>query len=228
MQQIRFETRDAASLAAAEHIVAALAKRLDAQDEASLIVSGGSTPARCFAELAQADLSWPDVHIVPSDERWVPPDHEDSNEKLIRETLLTGAAADASFFGMYAEGETIGERAAAISTELRTIPFPFACALIGMGADGHFASLFPDADNLDAALDPEFGALCVPVQTAASPHPRLSLTLAAISRSDEVVLLIFGNDKWHTLQAASESADVFPVSQLLKQKRAPVNVFWAP
>ena len=223
-----FDSREQASDAAAERIAAALVRRLDAQGKASIVVSGGTSPAGVFAELAQTGLAWPGVHIVLSDERWVPPDHEDSNERLVRETLLKGAAHDAKLLPVYRQGATIEERCAEINEELRQAPFPFACALLGMGEDGHFASLFPDAENLREGLDVDSRQLCIPVRTAASPHPRVSLTLSALSRSDEIVLLFFGNAKRDVYEAARTSTNGTPVSHLLRQKRAPVHVYWAP
>jgi 6-phosphogluconolactonase len=100
--------------------------------------------------------------------------------------------------------------------------------LLGMGEDGHFASLFPDADNLQEGLDVDSPQLCIPVHTAASPHPRASLTLSALSRADEIILLIFGDAKRDVYEAASKSTNGSPVSHLLRQKRAPVHVYWAP
>lgn len=223
-----FETREQASLAAAERITSALARRLDAQNAASLIVSGGSTPGRCFEALAGADLEWERVHVLLSDERWVPPSDDASNEKLVRNTLLQDKAADATLWPLYAPGADIAEHCVELGNTIRTLPIPFACCLLGMGEDGHFASLFPDADNLAQGLDYEGPDLCLPVTTAASPHPRVSLTLTALSRSDEIVLLVFGEKKREVYEAAKSSGNTYPVAHLIKQKRAPVSVFWAP
>jgi 6-phosphogluconolactonase len=223
-----FETREEAAIAAARRIGEALLRRLDGQGAASLVVSGGTSPAGVFAELAKTTLNWPGVHVILSDERWVPSEHEDSNEKLVRETLLAGEAQDASLLPVYRPDVTIEERCSEISEELLQAPFPFACALLGMGEDGHFASLFPDAENLQEGLDVDSRQLCIPVQTAASPHPRVSLTLSALSRSDEIVLLIFGDAKRDVYEAARTSTNGTPVSHLLRQKRAPVHVYWAP
>ncbi len=222
-----FDTREEASVAAAERIAAALRRRLDAGLATSLVVSGGTTPARCFAALADTELNWSDVTIIASDDRWVPADHEDSNEKLIRDTLLVEHAADATLFGYYADDKTFEHRCRELDAEIRFMPFPFACSLLGMGADGHFASLFPDAENLETGLDLESHTLCLPVRTAASPHVRVSLTLAALSRSDEIILLFFGDDKRAVFEEAVHD-DIYPVSRLLRQKRAPVHTYWAP
>lgn len=223
-----FETHEAASVAAAKRIAAALRRCLDAQKAASLVVSGGTSPEQCFAELSTQDIDWPRVSVLPSDDRWVPADHEDSNEKLIREKLLVNEASTAKLLPYYAPVTSVEERCQELNSDIRFAPFPFACSLLGMGADGHFASLFPDADNLATGLDLESSTLCLPVETQASPYARISLTLAALSRSDEIVLLFFGEDKRAVYEEAKNGSNQFPVSRLLLQKRAPVNVYWAP
>ena len=166
--------------------------------------------------------------MVLSDERWVAPDSDDSNEKLVRNTLLKDRAASASLLSVFDASSTPDARTESLADEIRALPFPFACALLGMGEDGHFASLFPDADNLEAGLDTESPDLCLAVRTAASPYPRISLSLSALSRSDEIVLLVFGQAKLDVLEAAKAPGSELPIARLLRQKRAPVNVYWAP
>lgn len=223
-----YKTREEASAAAAQHIAKLVSARLNGQGEAALVVSGGTTPARCYAELSETALDWEHVHVLLSDERWVPPNDEASNERLVRENLLQKFAAEARLLSYYEAGESIEDRCTEIDALIRTLPIPFACSLVGMGEDGHFASLFPDAPDLDAALDRDNTTLCRAVTTAASPHARVSLTLAALSRSDEIVLLIFGAAKRKVYEAAKTSGNTYPVAHLIKQKRAPVRVFWAP
>ncbi len=226
--EFKFDSREAASVAAVDRAVAALERRLDGQGEASVVVSGGSTPVDFLRGLATRPLDWEHVHVLPSDERWVGTDHDDSNESMIRRTLLNGPAADAKLHGLYSADMTVDERCEDVGKSFKTLPFPFAFVLLGMGADGHFASLFPDAENLAAGLDPENTSLCIAVRTAASPHARISLTLSALARSDEIVLMIFGEEKWRTLEKAKADGESLPVSRLLRQKRAPVSIFWAP
>lgn len=226
MTEHHFESRQEAATAASARIVELLKTRLEHQPRASLVVSGGTTPVDCYAQLARAELDWDRVDILLSDERWVPSDHADSNERQAREALLTDKAAAATLVPVYADGVSPQERCDELQDPLPVLPF--SCALVGMGTDGHFASLFPDADNLEFGLDPESGRLYVPIDTAASDYPRVSMSLAGISRSDEVALLIFGDEKLDIFNKSKEQTNGFPVSRLLRQKRAPVRVFWAP
>jgi 6-phosphogluconolactonase len=223
-----FDTREQASTAAAGIIATSLRRRLDAHDRASVVLSGGSSPIRTIELLAAAALPWERITVTLSDERWVSPEHEDSNERMVREHLLVDDAAAAGFLSLYAPDETPESQADVLDQALRLLPIPFACSLLGMGEDGHFASLFPDAANLDEGVDVDSTHLAIPVRTAASPHPRISLSLSALSRSDTIVLLIFGEKKLAVFEEAVEQPESFPVGHLLRQKRAPVKVVWAP
>lgn len=223
-----FKTREEASVAAAEAIAERLTARLDVQSGASLVVSGGTTPDRCFDVLSEKPLDWQRTHIVLSDERWVPPDDEASNERLVRDALLKGEALSAKLLSVFSMTTGIQARCDEIDQQIRLGPFPFACSLLGMGEDGHFASLFPDAANLEEGVDVDSEQLCIPVTTAASPHPRVSLTLAALARSDAIVLLMFGEKKREVYEQAKSKGSKLPVAHLLKQKKASVHVYWAP
>ena len=222
-----FTSRDEASVAAAEHIAAALAAQLNEQDDAAMIVTGGSSPARCYSELANTELEWSHVHVLLSDERWVPASDDNSNEKLVRDTFLIEKAADADLMPIYTADSNAEERCGELNELLPAMPLPFACTLLGMGADGHIASLFPDAENLAVGLDVNSTDWCIPVATAASPHPRVSLTMKTLLNSAQIVLLIFGESKRDVYEQAKSTPDAFPVSTLLSQDRTPVHIFWA-
>jgi 6-phosphogluconolactonase len=221
-------TRQEAAQLAAARIADSLERDLGNGNEAAIVVSGGSTPAECFDILAHTALPWDRVHVVPSDERWVPPDHAASNEKMIRQTLLVDRAAAATFHGLHAEGESAAGRCAELAGELDALPQPFSSALLGMGEDGHFASLFPDAAGLEQGLDVSSGVRCLAVKTIASPHERISLTLATLVRSREIILLAYGYAKREVLENAQLAQSAYPVSRLLQQQQAPVRVIWAP
>ena len=223
---LEFGNREAASAAVADRIAASIAASLVQDERTLVVVSGGSTPGPCFDLLSERDLEWNRVRIVLSDERWVPPEHEASNEKMVRERLARNAAADIDLLGIYQSDITVDERCDSLQSELQGARF--ACALVGMGSDGHFASLFPDSGALAAGLNPDTQHFYIPTQTDASEYGRVSLTLAALLRSDEILLLCFGDDKRRVLEDATGDPSRYPVGHLLQQDRATVTVFWAP
>jgi 6-phosphogluconolactonase len=218
LQFREFADRSAASAAAANLLAGALRRALEKSGEASLVVSGGITPQECFLNLSRQVLDWSSVTIVPSDERWVEAHNLSSNEHLIHTRLMLGPASAARLLSFYLE-ELEAEEAPEV---------PFACALLGMGEDGHFASLFPDFEGLEEALDPDNGDQCVVVKTAGSPYLRISLTLPALLDSHAIVLLFFGEAKRRVFEAAAAGDSTYPVAALLSQDKVPVTVIWAP
>jgi 6-phosphogluconolactonase len=206
----------------------ALRGALEHSAETSLVVSGGSTPQECFLNLSQKALDWSRVTIVPSDERWVEPHNESSNEHLIRTRLMLGPATAARLLSFYLEELEAEEAPEVISSVLERLPRPFACTLLGMGEDGHFASLFPDFQGLPEALDPENSSQCVMVRTKGSPYLRISLTFPVLLDSNAIVLLFFGAAKRRVFDAAIAGDSSYPVAALLAQNKVPVTVIWAP
>ena len=223
-----YANRATASRAAAELLDARLREDLGHRASASLVVSGGTTPESCFDLLSAAALDWARVTIVPSDERWVPAGDPGSNEGLIRSRLLRANAAAARLLPLYRSGLGPAAAPAAVERDLRALAQPFSGVLLGMGADGHFASLFPDFEDLPQALDPDAKTQCVVVHTAGSPFLRISLTLAALVRTPQIALLFFGDEKRAAFEAAAGGDARLPVAALLAQEAVPVAVLWAP
>jgi 6-phosphogluconolactonase len=221
-----FLSREDASVAAAEHVAGCLNSSLAEANRATVVLSGGSTPARCFDLLSQRALAWDRIRLAMSDERWVPHDHPDSNERLLRESLLQNAASCASVMSIYQADLSVDERCDSLQKQLPKRPF--ACSLLGMGADGHFASLFPDSDILSVGLDRKSKRFYLPVRTAASPHPRVSMTLAALLHSNAILLLMFGDEKRAVYERAKAGDKSLPISALLEQGDVPVTLLWAP
>jgi 6-phosphogluconolactonase len=167
-----FENRSAASAAAAQMLASLIRDALagNPMAEASLVVSGGSTPGPCFDLLSEEVLDWSRVTVLPSDERWVPADDADSNERLIKCRLLQGSAEQGKVLSFFRAGLDASQAPQEIEKDLADLPSPFSAVLLGMGEDGHFASLFPDFDGLQEALDPQGKTACTMVQTIGSPH----------------------------------------------------------
>lgn len=226
VREYLFESRDEASAAVAERIAALCTNSIESEGDARVVVSGGSTPARCFELLSSMNVDWQHVEVMLSDERWVAADDESSNERLVREKLLVANASAARLLPLFQADETIDQRAESLQA-LRP-DRGFSCALLGMGTDGHFASLFPGAATLAEGLDPQSDRFYLPVMTAASPHPRLSMTLSTLLNSHEIQLLIFGDDKLAVYGDALSTDSDLPIAHLLRQTRTPVSVYWSP
>lgn len=223
-----FADRAAQAQAAADLIAEALELRLEEGGRASFVASGGSTPPPAYRQLCGRPIDWARVDVTLSDERWVAPTSPDSNERMLREHLLRGPAAAGRMVPLNAHADDV-ETAAALA-ELQVAPLaPFAVALLGMGEDGHFASLFPGSPALEAGLDLQTPRTCigVPAGSPAPPQPRISLTLRAILSSRQVLLLVTGEAKRAQLERAKAGAEL-PVRALLMQDRAPVHIFWSP
>lgn len=218
------DTTQAAQRAAA-HIAAALSRALTAPGWARLLVSGGKSPIPLFATLAQQPLDWSRVSIGLVDERLLPPDHADSNAALVRTHLLQGAAAAARFTLLV---DDPSDRCGCIARANATWQPP-TMAILGMGEDGHTASLFPGAAQLPAALDPAGRDPYVAIDPPAAPYPRISASLPALLQAGECVLWLIGAGKRAVFERARLAPDpALPISLLLHHHRAPLTVFLAP
>jgi len=223
-----FDSAEALAEGAAEQITECLRAALQARGEASFAASGGHSPLATYERLRQEPLAWEAVTVVPTDERWVDPSSPDSNEGFLRQHLLTGAAEGAKFLALWSPKRTPEANAACIDLAISAL-LPFDVAMLGMGEDGHFASLFPGSPILADGLDPDGERFClaVPPGKPAPPQTRISLTLRALLDARRIILLISGAEKRRTLDAALAGKDL-PIGRLLHQDRAPVRVLWAP
>jgi 6-phosphogluconolactonase len=226
----RYPDRAALTEALAAQIVGALEDRMRGGGSASLVVSGGRSPTALFDMLSSAALDWRRVWIALTDERWVETTSSDSNEHLVREHLLRNAAANANFVGMKTDAAQPAEAAASSWSAMTPLPRPFDYVLLGMGDDGHTASLFPQSPGIAAASDPLQPPGCVGMIAPVAPHARMSLNLSALLGARRIGLLIIGDGKWAAYERAGASGPVadMPVRALLRQQRVPVSVYWAP
>jgi 6-phosphogluconolactonase len=226
----RFANAAALNEALALEITGALQDGLAAGRGASLAVPGGRTPVALFEKLSNAELDWDDVWVTLTDERWVDATSPSSNEKLVRDHLLRGAAAEANFVGLKNGASEAHSGAHATWSSVAEIPRPFDFMLLGMGDDGHVASLFPDSPGLAVALDPSQPPGCVAMTAPVAPRTRLSLNLRALLDSRRIAVMIIGDDKWATYERARVRGPAvdMPVRALLQQQNVPVSVYWSP
>jgi 6-phosphogluconolactonase len=221
--------------AQARALSASVAERLRAglreRGQALLAVSGGTTPAEFFAQLAQERMDWEKVCVTLVDERWVPADDDRSNARLVQTTLLQHAAAAARFVPLYTGAATPELGLTGTEARIAALPLPFDAVVLGMGDDGHTASFFPGGDQLDAALDLSGSARVLPMRAQAAGEPRVTLTLPILLATRALYLLIAGAHKRDVLDAAmhgTPAAAHYPIRAVLSQQRVPLAVYWSP
>jgi 6-phosphogluconolactonase len=220
--------------ACAQAIIAALEAGLEQRGVASLAVSGGSSPAPLYRLLADTPLDWQNISVVLVDERWVEPDAPGSNERFLRETLMTGYAAKASFIGLKTPAATPLMGLAAAEKRLDAIALPFDAIVLGMGADGHTASWFPHAQGLDGAIAKGAGLLAAITaqqsEITGTHVERITLTKSALSGARRCALMIAGSAKAEALNAAMEPGPVadLPIRALLHDPGFTLDIYQAP
>ena len=214
MNLTQFKTRKDASVHVAQLIEQAITTELLDHNNCTISLSGGSTPKQCYQILSRAELAWSKVNITLTDERCVPIEHEDSNTRMFNEQLVQNNAVCARIIPIED-----------ISSERH-----FAAVLLGMGEDGHFASIFPDSPEKNLALDITQPPGSLKVHTEASEHQRITMNLAALNQTEHLLMLIFGDAKLELIKQldSGNNNPNLPVISLLKQKHPSLSIFWAP
>jgi 6-phosphogluconolactonase len=210
---------DALADAAAHAVAECLAEGLRTKPRASLVATGGRSPGPVYDRLKAAGLDWARIVVTLSDERCVAETAPESNARLVRERLLTGPGAKAHLVPLWPAADPAAIAALA----------PFDAVMLGMGEDGHVASLIPGDPGLARNLDPDAEALLaqVPGGLGSPPTPRITLTLKALLSARAIFLLIAGGAKRSVIDRALGGADL-PVRAILVQQDVPVRVFWSP
>ena len=180
---------------------------IDKKGTATFVVSGGTSPLKLFEDLSKIDLPWNKVQITLVDDRLVNKNHIHSNQKLINDHLLKNKAKLANFIPLSEE-----------IIKSKIIVTPFDVNLLGMGEDGHFASLFPDMINdfnlFDLSADPSI----LTISSHGDPFlPRITMNLSLILKSEFIVLLVKGSIKQKIIDQAKNDNSL-PIHYLLKSR----------
>lgn len=231
------EAADAQVLAAllAGWVADRLREGLQARGQATLVVSGGSTPVPFFHALRDLPLDWSRVTVTLADERAVPSTHVDSNTRLVRNHLLQGLAAQARWLPCFdgePQPEQLGAAAQALDARLSALSWPVDVVVLGMGSDGHTASLFPRSAELLQALKAPPSSRCLVAEVPEAPNVpvrRLSWTPEALLDTRHLAIHTTGIAKRELLQRACASDDVrdMPIRLALWQERVPCQLFHA-
>jgi len=230
MEEFAFPNRHALATAIAERLADALRDGIKRNGTASLVVPGGTTPVDVFEHLAGADLAWEKINVIPCDERWVAVDHADSNEGLIRRHLMIGKATRAQVCTLYRPLPSPSDTLPDVTRALQTVKRPFDAVFLGMGEDGHFASLFPGRTETASALALDQPQDLMALNTPAKGYPRIGLTLRALTDTRTLILAVPGAAKRVVLQNAIAHIDKndLPVAALFRQNRVKVDIMLSP
>ena len=223
-----FDSIETASVALAGHIAERLEIAVAQRGNASIVVSGGTSPLATFRALRRYKLPWHKVTVVPSDERLVPPDHEDSNSGMLRREFMQEEAASAKLLSLADAAVPDDTHLASLNARLGKLARPLDIVLLGLGDDGHTASLFSESSDIADALNGT--DFCVVQEPAHLEIARLSLTPALLLDAREIILLFFGAEKRAVYDCAVAGGDVeeMPIRFVLQQQVTPVSTFWAP
>ena len=191
-----------------------LEKDLCENGQSTFIVSGGSSPVQIFKDLSAMQAKWSDINISLVDDRVVDINHDDSNEKLVNNVLIKDEAKDANFISLCNQ-----------SKDLLNLKRPFGIMLLGMGEDGHFASLFPklietNPEYFDLESDPEIFF----TEPMGNPcHRRVSMNLSMILESKDIFLLVSSKKKSEVLNQAKSDKSL-PLYYLLNQSKVNIKI----
>lgn len=211
-----------------QRIADTLKQAISEKGHASLVVSGGSTPLPLFKALSVRAVEWSKVTITLADERWVEPTDAASNEKLVRDHLLQDKAAVANFVPLKTSHENAKDGVDELTARFNEVGLPFDIVILGMGEDGHTASLFPCSEQIEAGLDVNSSAMLIATQPTTAPHQRMSFTLRALVSSAHVFLHLTGDKKRDILNnAITHSTDLEKPIKAVCDKAA-VELMWAP
>lgn len=225
VEMLRFDNRDLLMTALTEQISQQLRSGIAESQTASIALSGGRSPIPLFGQLSQQNLDWDKVTATLVDDRWLPETEDDSNGRLVRQHLLQNQAAAANFIGLYQDGVDAYDGQETCNQRLSTLPDQLDCIVLGMGNDGHTASLFPCSDDLATALSSTQN--CAAVTPTTAPHARMTLTPHRLLQSKLRILLMTGEDKLATLEQAlaDTTIETMPIRLFLQQ---PLTIYWAP
>lgn len=226
--EYRYDSREQLLAELLEHVTGILGDAVEAKGKASMLLSGGTTPGGLYEMMSEVDLPWEKVWFGPTDERWVDPANEASNEKLVRETLRQNKAVGTNYVGHKSDFPDPTSGLEATMKQIKALPEPYNIVLLGMGTDGHVASLFPCSPDTPAALDPANPNSCHPIDRGDAEVPRMTMTLNQLLKAERIFLFFYGDEKAGVYEdALKEKTGNLPVSHILHQDKVPVTLYWA-
>jgi len=221
MQRHVFPDIKQLSQAFADFAATTLRNTLNQKQPAALVVPGGNTPRYYLPALAKCKLPWDQITVTLSDERWVDVTDEQSNEHLVKQYLMGHLPENTRVVGLKTRHDNPFAAVDEIHQRLDKLPLPLNLTVLGLGEDGHIASLFPGM-NPDLLLTHH----CVAVAPPIAPSQRISLSLNILANSENIALVVVGKAKRRLLDQLSKHPNPkLPIVWLLQRTQSPVTIF---
>lgn len=201
---------------------------IDDKQSCNVALAGGNTPKPLYKALTQENIDWDKVQFTLTDERWVLPNHASSNEKMIEQCLISKLNKQSKFVPLKNSAVTAKAGELVCNATLTEAMNPLDLVVLGMGDDGHFASIFPNVDNLGPLLDQDNSLKCMAVSPEGKEE-RMSLTLSYLLTAKTICLFITGANKKKIIDDILDnklSASQFPIAHIINQKKCPIHIYW--
>jgi 6-phosphogluconolactonase len=212
-----------------KEILIELQRDIEAKGEASLLVSGGSTPIGLFHKLSEAQINWSKVKVSLVDERFLPDGHPDQNGTMVKRKLLQNEAANATFIPLIQDADSEIQNLGLAADAVKTISRPFTVVILGMGSDGHTASLFPASPQLAEAMNLKGKSDLMITDPITAPYRRITFTRKALLQTKRLFLHAYGDDKQQILTSALLQTDYhpYPIGGFNNQDEVKLEVYWS-
>jgi len=224
MSWVISESAESQAQALADEIGLKIGLLLERQDSVTLCVPGGTTPALFLERLSHIDLEWSRVRVVLNDERWVPLEDSLSNEAMLRSILLKNKSVAVQIVSLYNSELPIDDAVESFNETIESV-LPLDICVLGMGEDGHTASLFPVMGNQQEALNSDLPAQLICARVEGKDELRVSFNLSALLSGDHLYVLIKGQSKEVVAkEALKQVTNTLPISHVFAAK--PVSIYF--
>ena len=226
---ITYNNRELLDQKFAAKVAKQLRQAIETNGRASIAFSGGSTPKGFFNALSQQTLEWDKVTVTLADDRWVDVEDNDSNDKLIRENLLVNKASAATLFSLKQAGTFDQDYLSALTKQAQEQVLPLDIVVLGMGEDGHTASIFPCSEQVNEGLSTTAEAALIKVIPTTAPYERITFNFNALIGCSHLYLHIVGQSKQDVLNQAiaNDNAVEMPIRAFLHNSEKTCEIIWA-
>jgi len=231
-------TQDVVSLAEllADAMVEQINHCFDTQGSAVIALSGGSTPKPLFKALAARDVDWSKVVVTLVDERWVNESHDLSNAAFLKQWFIEPLSTRPTFVPLYQNGELtdkikqqILSNYCSLTDSVEAKPRAFDIVVLGMGGDGHTASFFPDAENVEQLVDQNSPDYLLSCESASTQVPRITWSLPMLLNTDFLALHFTGSNKKAVFEQAQQTGphSELPIRSAIFQDKTRLQVYYS-